>query len=103
MVVPLCRENQTTTQTNPDYPELVGVQWKFADVIESTLVDDTSLAFSVQRSQIAVRDLAAHVHVSDLVSKDLMVEHLDSFVADAMKASDGLLILNARVGGAIDR
>lgn len=100
MVLPRCNE---TIQPHPDYPQLIDLQQKFVQVIESTLVEDTSLAFRVQKSQLAVRDLAAQVRARDLTPKDALVGNLERFVAEAVDATDGLFILGARVGGAIDR
>lgn len=98
--IPFCQQSRVVPQA--DYSQLIELQSRLSDVIELTLAGDAGLAFSVRKSEVALRDLTIQVRVSDLASKDALVGRLENFVAEANDATRGLSRLAARVGGSLD-
>jgi hypothetical protein len=74
------------------------------------LVDDplaggssaSSLALHIKKAEMATGDLIALVRLSDLHSKDSLVETLTEFVLDGKVTERSLHKLNAKVNGVVD-
>lgn len=124
-MLPVCQRIQLTSTKiqEPRYPELVNLQTRFEDLMDSVALG-SNLALDMKHSEMAVRDLntlvsdACHrgyvitllwkvwsfvkVKLSDIVSKDLLASSLEAFVASAKDASRHLSRLDSGVGGAVD-
>ncbi|KAI0040346.1 hypothetical protein FA95DRAFT_1502994 [Auriscalpium vulgare] len=85
-----------------DYPRLMAVERiAFESLLEETS-DGPGLAIEIKKAEIATRDLATLVRVSDLTRRDLLADTLDEFTRDARKVGRGLQKFSSRVNGAID-
>lgn len=85
-----------------DYPGLVRVQGQTLGALLDEAGTGRGLALEIAHAQIATRDLAALVAVSDLTARDALAESLTGFVKAAQKAGRGLQRFSAKVSGAVD-
>ena len=86
-----------------DYPGLVRVQGQTLGALLDEAGTGRGLALEIAHAQIATRDLAALVAVSDLTARDALAESLTGFVKAAQKAGRGLQRFSAKVSGAVDK
>lgn len=81
--------------------------WKIQGASFEALLDESvggsALALEVKQAEMATRDLASRIRVSDLRTKVTLARILDDFVSDAKKTGRGLQSLSSRVYGAVDR
>ena len=66
------------------------------------LAGDSTLSWAVRSSEVAMRDLTMEVRLSDLASKNELVETLQSFTNEAKHTARLLQRLGSRVGGTVD-
>lgn len=85
----------------PDYLHLISLQQKFEEILDSS--SDAGLAFSIQFSEVALRDLASVVAHSQLPDKMSLSTQINAFVTACKGATSSLRKLESRVGGAIDK
>ena len=113
--IPLC---ELPIQRQPRYPELIDLQTRFEDIMESSATS-ANLALDMKQSEVAVRDLNTlvrfwfphvtllnltyfQVKVSSLPSKEILSSSLDEFVSSAKETGRKLAKLGSGVGGAVD-
>jgi hypothetical protein len=79
---------------------------RFADETFDQLLDESvggkGLALEVKKAEMASNDLITLVRVSDLKSKDQIVERLSKFSDDARGTGRSLHSLGAKIHGAVD-
>jgi hypothetical protein len=85
-----------------DFPNLLRIQQKTVDDLVGETTSGSALAFQVTKAEMATGDLITLVSVSDLPSRDLLVDRLSQFIRDASATAEGLHDLNAKVIGAVD-
>jgi hypothetical protein len=110
--LPFCEQQQFL------YPELIDLQTRFEQVMESSATS-AYLALDMKQSEVAIRDLHSlvritftrvarpslthsQVKVSDLPSKDILSSSLGDFVSSAKETGRKLSKLSSTVGGAVD-
>ncbi|KAF8308188.1 hypothetical protein DL93DRAFT_2159146 [Clavulina sp. PMI_390] len=102
-LLPFCAHLDAFKNVNAplaDYSQLLALQSRLESVVE--MQGDLSLTQRVRKTEVAMRDLTAHLRVSELASKDALVRKLESFTADAHDATRGLQRFSSRVGGSLD-
>ncbi|RXW16329.1 hypothetical protein EST38_g9523 [Candolleomyces aberdarensis] len=89
-----------------DFPGLVGVQTRtFEQLVDDSLASGSSgsgLALNIRKAEMATADLIALVRLSDLYSRNSLVETLSEFIQDAKTTEQNLHRLDAKVNGAVD-
>ncbi|RXW16330.1 hypothetical protein EST38_g9520 [Candolleomyces aberdarensis] len=89
-----------------DYSGLVDVQSRtFEQLAEDSLtsgVSGSSLSLHIKKAEMATADLIALIRLSDLHSRDSLVDTLSEFVQDARITEMSLHRLDSKVNGAID-
>ena len=85
-----------------DYPELVNLQTKTFGQLLDENAGSKGLASEVKKAETASNHLITWVRVSDLKSKDQIVERLSRLVDDARGAGRSLHSLGSKINGAVD-
>ncbi|KAJ2921936.1 hypothetical protein H1R20_g15149, partial [Candolleomyces eurysporus] len=89
-----------------DYSGLVDVQSRtFEQLAEDSLTSGasgSSLSLHIKKAEMATADLIALIRLSDLHSKNSLVDTLSEFVQDARITETSLHRLDSKVNGAID-
>lgn len=85
----------------PDYLHLVTLQGKFEEILEPT--SGGALAFSIQLTKIALRDLSVAVTSSGLPGQKELALRINTFVTDARITEHNVRSFASRLGGAVDR
>lgn len=106
----VCRPEIPYAETAPkaprraDYPAMIDMQSKsFEELLDqSVFMGGGGLSLNIKKAEIASRDLLTLIKYSDMKSKDVLVEMMDSFILDAQTAGRSLNKLNAKIGGAVD-
>ncbi|RXW22849.1 hypothetical protein EST38_g3015 [Candolleomyces aberdarensis] len=116
-LTPMCKITQMASQPSGgahdphkvqwvDYSGLVDLQSRtFEQLAEDSLTSGTSgssLSFHIKKAGMATADLIALIRLSDLDSKNSLVDTLSEFVQDARIAETSLHRLDSKVNGAID-
>ncbi|KAL2891276.1 hypothetical protein HOO65_010634 [Ceratocystis lukuohia] len=96
---PLINKNGILAQV--EFESLMSVQGKFEHVLEKSS-SGVSLPLEMKQSEMAVRDLRALVHYSDLPARDEIVTHFDGYIDMARKTARHLQLFNTHVGTAVD-
>lgn len=86
-----------------DYARLSQLEGSTFGRLLDDAVGSTSPSFEIKKAEMAAEDLIVLVEHSDLKGDDTLAKHLWRFAGAAKIAGDGLVRLNARVDGAIDR
>jgi hypothetical protein len=85
-----------------DFPALVELQSStFEDLLNHGVLG-SSFALEIKKAEMATNNLLTLVRVSDLKSREKIVETLRDFVEDARRSVRDLQKFNAKVGGAVD-
>ncbi|KAF4596567.1 hypothetical protein EYR40_007736 [Pleurotus pulmonarius] len=106
----LCRPEEPRPEGAPkpprraDYPAMVDMQSRsFEELLDqSVFMGGGGLSLNIKKAEIASRDLLTLIKYSDMKSKDVLLEMMDSFILDAQSAGRSLNKLNAKIGGAVD-
>ena len=78
------------------------MQTRTFDQLLDESVGNKGLALEVKKAEMASNDLINLVRVSDLKSRDQVVERLGRFVSDARGTGRSLHSLGAKIHGAVD-
>jgi hypothetical protein len=103
-VLPFCASvhGGSNQYDEPNFDELMQVQAKLEDVVE-TSKDVSTLPNAMDQSRLAIKDLKTLVHWSKLPSKSELEVEFDYFIATAKEAARDLIDYNAKIGLTMDR
>lgn len=109
VLAPICsipgmaRTSMCYVPRRADYARLSQLEGSTFGRLLDDAVGSTSLSFEIKKAEMAAEDLIVLVEHSDLKGRDTLAKHLWRFAEAAKTAGDGLVRLNARVDGAVDR
>lgn len=84
-----------------EFDDLMGVQDKLEQVLE-TSAEGVSLPYEMKRSETAIRDLRTLVGVSNVPSREELVQEFDSYLAVSRRAASDLQRFNTHCGSTVD-
>ncbi len=117
---PFCPYLTKKPPADPDYAKFIALQQSFEPILALTSGappqasggdanpgipaggSSLSLSYDIRNSEVAVRDLAVLVKLSDLPSKEELGRAINLFVRNAKETAKGLQRLGAKVGGTVD-
>ena len=109
VVSPFCPASRLTASPSSvpppqwaDFPRLLNLESGTFEVLLDETVKGPGLALEMKQTEVALKDLATLVRISDLESREVLADSLSEFVKDARKVGRDLIRFNSRVGGAVD-
>ncbi|KAI0254994.1 hypothetical protein BJV78DRAFT_1120256 [Lactifluus subvellereus] len=107
VVSPFCPASRHSAPPAPppqwaDFPRLLNLESGTFEALLDETVKGPGLALEMKKAEVATRDLATLVRISNLKSREVLADSLSDFVKDARKVGRGLIRFNSRVGGAVD-